>query len=127
MGLFGRLRCIGIAPVLLTIATFGWGTNAVASRLAVGEVSPMMLICLRWGFLVILILLIRWKEMLNAWPLIRPKLLWVFLMGGGWAEFFQCALLSCGPHDNCTQYRLDARHHAGIYCDWLSCLFWGGH
>ena len=97
MGLFGRLRRIGIAPVLLTIATFGWGTNAVASRLAVGEVSPMMLICLRWGFLVILILLIRWKEMLNAWPLIRPKLLWVFLMGGGGLSFFN-ALFYLAAH-----------------------------
>lgn len=97
MDLFGRLRGMGFAPVLLTLATFGWGTNAVASRLAVGEVSPMMLICLRWGVLVILILLLRWKEMLNAWPLIRPKLLWVFLMGGCGLSFFN-ALFYLAAH-----------------------------
>ncbi|MGB1753338.1 MAG: EamA family transporter, partial [Paracoccaceae bacterium] len=80
MDILARLRGIGLAPVLLAMATFGWGTNAVASRLAVGEVSPMMLIFLRWGVLVILIPLLRWKEMVKAWPLVRPKLLWVFLM-----------------------------------------------
>ena len=44
MDILARLRGIGLAPVLLAMATFGWGTNAVASRLAVGEASPMMLI-----------------------------------------------------------------------------------
>lgn len=97
MDLFGRLRGIGFAPVLLALATFGWGTNAVASRLAVGEVSPMMLTCLRWGVLVILIPLIRWKEMLSAWPLIRPKLLWVCLMGGCGLSFFN-ALFYLAAH-----------------------------
>jgi hypothetical protein len=39
-------RIYANAPILLCLATFGWGTNAVASRLAIGEVSPMMLIFL---------------------------------------------------------------------------------
>jgi len=97
MDILARLRGIGLAPVLLAMATFGWGTNAVASRLAVGEVSPMMLIFLRWGVLVILIPLLRWKEMVKAWPLVRPKLLWVFLMGGCGLSFFN-ALFYLAAH-----------------------------
>ena len=97
MDLLGRMRGIGFAPALLALATFGWGTNAVASRLAVGEVSPMMFICLRWGVLVILIPLIWWKEMINAWPLIRPKLLWVFMMGGFGLSLFN-ALFYLAAH-----------------------------
>ena len=97
MDLSGRLRGIWFAPALLALATFGWGTNTVASRLAVGEVSPMMLIFLRWGVLVILIPLLRWKEMLEAWPLIRPKFLWVFLMGGCGLSFFN-ALFYLAAH-----------------------------
>ena len=97
MGLLGRLRGIGFAPALLAFATFGWGTNAVASQLAVGEVSPMMLIFLRWGLLVILIPLLRWNEMLGAWPLIRPKLFWLFLMGGCGLSFFN-ALFYLAAH-----------------------------
>ncbi len=97
MDLLRLLRGIGFAPALLVFATFGWGTNAVVSRLAVGEVSPMMLIFIRWGILVILIPLLRWKAMLEAWPLIRPKLLWVFLMGGCGLSFFN-ALFYLAAH-----------------------------
>ena len=39
-------RAYASAPMLLCLATFGRGSNAVASRLAVDEVSPMMLIFL---------------------------------------------------------------------------------
>ena len=42
-------RIYANAPLLLCLATFGWGTNAVASRLAIGEVSPMMLIFFAMG------------------------------------------------------------------------------
>jgi len=34
--------------LLLTLTMLMWGGNAVASRLAVGEVSPMALTGLRW-------------------------------------------------------------------------------
>ena len=34
--------------LLLTLTTLMWGGNAVASRLAVGHISPMALTCLRW-------------------------------------------------------------------------------
>ena len=70
------------APILLCLATFGWGTNTIASRLAVGEVSPMMLIFLRWGIVAALILLLHGREMINEWPFIVKRLRWIFLMGG---------------------------------------------
>lgn len=34
--------------LLLTLTMTMWAGNAVASRIAVGEISPMMLTCLRW-------------------------------------------------------------------------------
>ena len=34
--------------LLLTLTMLMWAGNAVASRLAVGEISPMVLTCLRW-------------------------------------------------------------------------------
>ena len=42
-------RIYANAPIVLCLATFGWGSNTVASRLAVGEVSPMMLIFFALG------------------------------------------------------------------------------
>ena len=75
-------RAYASAPILLCLATFGWGSNAVASRLAVDEVSPMMLIFLRWGLVVIIVLVMHGREMIKGWPVIRRRLGWVFLMGG---------------------------------------------
>ncbi len=48
-------RAWGNAYLLLTLTTLMWGGNAVASRLAVGQISPMALTSLRWVFVCILL------------------------------------------------------------------------
>jgi len=85
------------APILLCLATFGWGSNTIASRLAVGEVSPMMLIFLRWGLVTALILILHGREMINEWPVIVKRLKWVFLMGGFGLSMFN-ALFYIAAH-----------------------------
>ena len=90
-------RIYANAPIVLCLATLGWGSNAVASRLAVGEVSPMMLIFLRWGLVVILIFSLHGKEMIKEWPGIRNRLKWVFLMGGFGLSMFN-ALFYIAAH-----------------------------
>ena len=85
------------APLLLILATLGWGGNTIASRLAVGEISPMLLICIRWTMVVALIVGIYGKDMKDAWPELRSKLWWVFLMGGVGLSVFN-ALLYVAAH-----------------------------
>ena len=49
--------------LFLILATLGWGGNTIASRLAVGEISPMMLIFIRWAMVVGLVVALtadRW-------------------------------------------------------------------
>ena len=75
-------RAYSSAPFLLFLATLGWGSNTIASRLAVGEVSPMLLIFFRWGFVVVILLSIYWRQMIDEWPIIRPRLKWLLIMGG---------------------------------------------
>ncbi len=41
-------RSGALAYLFLTCTTLCWGANAVFGRLAVGEVSPMLLVTLRW-------------------------------------------------------------------------------
>ncbi len=36
------------AYLLMIIVTWCWGCNAILSKIAVGEISPMMLVTLRW-------------------------------------------------------------------------------
>ena len=76
------LRAYSSSPFLLFLATLGWGSNTIASRLAVGEVSPMLLIFLRWGIVVVILLSLYWRQMIDEWPAIRPRLKWLLIMGG---------------------------------------------
>ena len=75
-------RAYSSSPFLLFLATLGWGSNTIASRLAVGEISPMLLIFFRWGFVVVILLSLYWRQMIDEWPIIRPRLKWLLIMGG---------------------------------------------
>ena len=70
------------SPLLLFLATLGWGSNTIASRLAVGELSPMLLIFFRWGIVVVILVSLYWREMIAEWPVIKPRLKWLLIMGG---------------------------------------------
>lgn len=67
--------------VLLALTTLMWGGNAVASRLAIGQVSPMVLTVLRW-FVAISILSVIGRGRLQAdWPLLKPRLGYLVMLG----------------------------------------------
>ncbi len=67
--------------VLLTFTAIFWAGNAVASRFAVGELSPFMLTALRWVVVSGLIVAIAGNEMRAAWPMLKARLPYVFAMG----------------------------------------------
>ena len=48
------------AYLLLIITTLGWGCNAVFAKLAVGEVSPMLLVSIRWLITMVLLICLFW-------------------------------------------------------------------
>ena len=76
------LRAYASSPLLLFLATLGWGSNTIASRLAVGEDSPMLLIFFRWGIVVVILVSFYWRGMIAEWPIIKPRLKWLLIMGG---------------------------------------------
>jgi len=77
-----------VAYLLLTFTTLCWGGNAVLGRLAVGEVSPMMVVSLRWIGTLVLLLLIARKHIARDWPALRKKLPFLAVMGAlGFAGF----------------------------------------
>jgi drug/metabolite transporter (DMT)-like permease len=59
------------AYLLLIITTLCWAGNAVASKLAVGEISPMALVCLRWILGCAALYAITWRKFHADWPVIR--------------------------------------------------------
>lgn len=69
------------AYLLLTVTALCWGGNAVFGRLAVGEVSPMALVALRWFGVVLLMGVLARQYVVRDWPVLRHHLLFVCAMG----------------------------------------------
>jgi len=74
-GLFGN------AYALLVFTTLCWGGNAIAGRIAVGEISPMVLTTFRWIGVAVLIVLFARRRVLTDWPVMRRHLPFLGAMG----------------------------------------------
>ncbi len=66
---------------LLTLTALCWGGNAVFARLAVGEISPMLLVMFRWLGVVILIGIFANRYIRAEWHVLRRHLLYIAAMG----------------------------------------------
>jgi drug/metabolite transporter (DMT)-like permease len=69
------------AYLLLALTALMWGGNAIAGRLAVGHVSPMILTCLRWVIVVVVMLPLVGRQAIAEWPKIKERWLFIVLMG----------------------------------------------
>lgn len=72
---------LGNAYVLLILTTLSWGGNAIAGRIAVGEISPLLLTTFRWVGVVILVALFARRTILEAWPVLRSRLGYLVALG----------------------------------------------
>jgi len=76
-------RSAGQAYLLLSAAALAWGGNVVASRFAIGEISPMALTCLRWAVVIVVFLVMGPRRIIGEWPLLKPYWRSALLMGSG--------------------------------------------
>lgn len=60
--------------IFLVITTLAWGGNAVAGKLAIGHVSPMVLTFSRWFAAFLLVMAIALPDIRRDWPVIRRNL-----------------------------------------------------
>lgn len=73
------------AYIYLMLTTLFWGANAVAGKLAVGVISPMLLTTMRWSLAVILLVSFAWPQIRRDMPAIRNH--WPVLAALGAAGF----------------------------------------
>ncbi len=59
----------------------GWAGNTVAGRMSTGEISPMVVVFLRWFIISIFLILFLNKKLILSFNLISGKLVWLCLMG----------------------------------------------
>ena len=69
------------AYLFLVITTWCWGCNAIFGKVAVGEISPMLLVSLRWLGVVLLLLVFARKHVARDWPVLRQNLRYLSVMG----------------------------------------------
>jgi drug/metabolite transporter (DMT)-like permease len=67
--------------LVLAATTLIWAGNAIASRLAIGHVSPMMLTTLRWVGTLSLMAVLAGAAFRREWPAIRANWKWLAVMG----------------------------------------------
>ena len=78
----GPVRWLFDNPYLLLVLTMAmWGGHSVVSRLAVGQISPATLTCLRWVLVSSFMLSLSWRGVRAHWPQLRPRLGYFALMG----------------------------------------------
>jgi drug/metabolite transporter (DMT)-like permease len=69
------------AYIMLTFVTWGWGCNAIFSKVAVDQISPMMLVSLRWLTVLMVLSIVSHRQVVKDWLVIRQHLLYFALMG----------------------------------------------
>ena len=79
-------RLAGANPVLLaylflTGTALCWGANAIFGKLAVGEISPMLVVLGRGIGVVLLCALFLRRTVRDSWPELKPRLPYVIAMG----------------------------------------------
>lgn len=74
-------RALDNPYLLLVLASLSWAGNTVASRVAVGEVSPMALTSLRWAGALVLLPLLARRSLAHDWPVLRRRWRYVLVMG----------------------------------------------
>ncbi len=72
----------------LIVATLCWGANTIFGRMAVGEVSPMVVVSGRWLGVVLILAIYARNEIKHDWPILKQHWRYLTLMGAsGYALF----------------------------------------
>ena len=83
-----RSRVAVEAYLLLAFTMLCWGANSVAARLAVGQLSPMVVVCFRWAIVAAVLGVAMRRQLPAAWPQLRRRWLQVgFMALAGFSVF----------------------------------------
>lgn len=86
------------AYLILLITMVFWGGNAVAGRFAVGEVSPLLLTCLRWILGALMLLAIGGRQVSRDWSIIKRHFPYIIFMGATGFAIFNGLLYTALTH-----------------------------
>lgn len=82
------------AYLLLVTTTLFWAGNSIAGKLAVGNVSPMVLTGLRWAFALTILVAIGHRQFRRDWPAVKANLPLLVVLGAVGFTFFNAFMYS---------------------------------
>lgn len=94
------------AYLMLVLTTLLWGGNAVAARLAVGNISPMALTAGRWFVVIIFIGFFLRRQLAEALPVLRQRWRFALLMGTLGYTAFNALMYVAGHHTSAVNITL---------------------
>ncbi|MGD9915350.1 MAG: DMT family transporter [Rhizobiaceae bacterium] len=86
------------AYVFLLLTTLFWGGNAIAGKLAVGHISPLLLNASRWTIAFAILAWMGRRQVAADWAAIRPKLGLLAMLGILGFTIFNIALYTALVH-----------------------------
>ncbi|MFY3385947.1 DMT family transporter [Paracidovorax sp. MALMAid1276] len=92
--------------LLLVLTTLIWGSNAVAARLAVGHVSPMMLTTARWAIACIALWFVARQQVVQHLPALRDRWRYLALMGTSGFTAFNALFYAAAHHTTAVNLAL---------------------
>jgi len=92
--------------VLLGLTMLLWGGNAIAARLSVGEISPMVLTAGRWFVVAFFIALFLRGEVKAALPVLRARWRFTLLMGMFGFTLFNAMMYVAGHYTSAVNLTL---------------------
>jgi drug/metabolite transporter (DMT)-like permease len=84
--------------ILLLLTTLFWGGNVVAGKLAVGEVSPMVVTFLRWLIACAALGLVARRAVAAEWRLLVPSWAYILAMAGLGFTAFNALFYTAAHH-----------------------------
>ena len=67
--------------LLIALSCVFWAGNTIAARMAIGEISPMVMVTGRWALCCVLLLVLTRRQLVEAWPALAPHWKQIALMG----------------------------------------------
>lgn len=92
--------------LLLIVTTLIWGSNAVAARLAVGHVSPMMLTTARWCIACVALWFVARQQVVQHLPALRGRWTYLALMGVSGFTAFNALFYAAAHHTTAVNLAL---------------------
>jgi drug/metabolite transporter (DMT)-like permease len=95
----GLLQLAWAKPILLLVlTTLIWATHSIVGRLAVGQIGPMTLTCLRWAVALVPILITARPSLRQDWPALRANWLYLAVMGASGYTAFNALFYLAAHH-----------------------------